>query len=151
MLVTRAGTVNPLPIPFHLMEGAHFVSDTHYAPTMYRLRITELSTRKRPLWNRDRAFRARARVSPMSSWNTRRQAQNAVEMTITALHAYSTPTGKCRRKENSTIHKQRMRSWIDTAKGARTFNLQGTRLWRVHVYLESFRIISWAKLAVYDQ
>jgi hypothetical protein len=40
---------------------------------------------------------------------------------------------------------------MGTAKGARTCNLQGARLWRVHVYLESFRIISWVKLAVWRQ
>jgi hypothetical protein len=46
VLVTRAGTVDPLPIPLHLTEGAengHFALDTHYTSTMYRPRITELS------------------------------------------------------------------------------------------------------------
>jgi hypothetical protein len=42
---------------------------------------------------------------------------------------------------------------MDMAKGTRTCatcNLQGTRLWRVRMYLlGSFRIISWAKLAVW--
>lgn len=43
---TRAGTVHPLPIPLHLMEGAyngHFARDTNQTSTMYRPRITELS------------------------------------------------------------------------------------------------------------
>ena len=76
----------------------------------------------------------------------RQQAQKrGVEMPITASQAYSNPTGKCRRKIPPLAKNEVM----DTAKGARTSNLQGTRLWRVRVYLESFRRISWAKLAVW--
>ena len=69
MLVTRAGTVRPLPISLHLMEDA----DNGHFGTGYTLQIdlvppaNNRTVSERPFWSRGHTFRVRARVSPTSS------------------------------------------------------------------------------------
>src|SRR6266849_5037464 len=89
---------------------------------------------ERPLWNRGRAFRvvwARVSLAPTSSRNTRQQAQNAVEMTITASRAIFHPD----RQMQAKIPPLAKNEVMDTDKELepKTQNLQGTRLWRVHM------------------